>query len=830
MVGLTDEFFEEFTRRASRRLRARDFGTIRLDASADGRTDHWYLTVTNGTVTVSRDERSADCVMRADRKFFEALLTGRTNLDAAVLRRRYTIEGDPTKLYLLERMLPDPPGARDPRGLAPTAAAVPEYPADRFQRRTTVREDNKRRRHRQFGVLDGNTFAVSDGHGDIVPSPDYLTGLYSFDTRFLSVWRLTVDGERLHSLSVDNLQYYQVRFFLVPGEPTQYVNAKVTVIRDRSLGGSLQERVTVLNHDAKPVRLRVRMEIESDFADLFEATGVPAKPGRTTAEVADGQLRLRYDRETFTRATIVSSSVPATIDQRGMTFDIQVEPHGAWATDLQVEAVVTGAHGRDIRESLRSYANRTQKQMRQQLDEWLAGAPRLLADSRPLTVTYQRSLVDLAALRYRTLLFWEPVPVAGSPWFMTLFGRDSILTCLQALPFKPELAAPTLRVLATNQSTKLDDFRERDPGKIMQEIRYGELAAFEEEPYAVYYGAADTTSLFVVLLDEYERWSGDVELVKGLEENVRAALDWIDTYADLRGDGYVWYQRRNTRHGSPNQCWKVSWDAISYRDGRLPGFPRATCELQGYAYDAKIRAARLAREFWGDPEYADRLERDAAELKERFNRDFWVANGEYYALALDADGSQVDALASNIGHLLWSGIVDESRAARVAELLMSPRLFSGWGVRTLATDQTRFNPVGYHVGTVWPFDNSFIAWGLRRYGFHEEAARISRAMIDAAEHFGGRLPEAFAGYDRALTKDPVPYPTACSPQAWSAGAPLLLLRTMLGLQPLGEHLMIDPALPEGLGRIELMDIPGRWGRIDALGRSRASVDEQRPVA
>ena len=225
-----------------------------------------------------------------------------------------------------------------------------------------------------------------------------------------------------------------------------------------------------------------------------------------------------------------------------------------------------------------------------------------------------------------------------------------------------------------------------------------------------------------MLLDEYERWTGDRKLVRDLEHEARAALDWIDEYADLQGNGYISYQRRNEKTGLENQCWKDSWDSISYRDGRLPGFPRATCELQGYAYDAKVRGARLARIVWKDPAFADELEKQAADLKRRFNRDFWVEDGEYFALALDTDGKQVDALASNNGHLLWSGIVDKSKAKAVVRHLMGPRLFSGWGVRTLAEGEARYNPIGYHVGTVWPFDNSFIAWGLRRYGFKEEAA------------------------------------------------------------------------------------------------------------
>jgi glycogen debranching enzyme len=303
--------------------------------------------------------------------------------------------------------------------------------------------------------------------------------------------------------------------------------------------------------------------------------------------------------------------------------------------------------------------------------------------------------------------------------------------------------------------------------------------------------------------------------VRYLEQEARAALSWIDVYGDLMGDGYVWYERRNLTTGLENQCWKDSWDAISYHDGRFPGLPRATCEIQGYAYDAKLRGARLARLVWDDPAYAMELEASAAALRERFNRDFWIEDREFYALALDPEGRHVDSLSSNIGHLLWSGIVDRSRAAKLAEHLLGPQLFSGWGVRTLGTEEERYSPIGYHVGTVWPFDNSFIAQGLARYGFREEASRIAEGMIDAAEFFHGRLPEAFAGYDRSLTKYPVQYPTACSPQAWSTGTIMLLLRAVLGLEPDGDKLTVDPVLASVSNRIQISGIPGRWGKADA---------------
>ncbi|WDZ85547.1 glycogen debranching N-terminal domain-containing protein [Micromonospora cathayae] len=669
-------------------------------------------------------------------------------------------------------------------------------------------------------ILDGNTFLVSDRRGDIEPARDSPTGLFSFDTRFLATWLLTLDGERLHSLSVDQAESHQVRFFLVPIQPTHYQDARASVIRSRTIGGSLDEELTVINHAGREQEFTLRLDTGSDFADLFEIKDVQLRQGRVAASVAPGQLRLTYHRDQFRRETVISTSAPGQIDERGITFTIRVPPHGEWTTRLTVVTVIYGARGEDVRATLPLGGGRTAAAIEQEQQDLLARAPSLGCDCQPLGTAYRRSLSDLASLRYESIALGVRLLAAGLPWFMTLFGRDSMFTSLQVLPFLPELVSPTISILAGLQGTRLDDFRDEEPGKILHELRYGETAGFEEQPHSPYYGAADSTALFVILLDEYERWTGDSGLVRRLEFPVRAALEWLDTYGDLLGNGYVWYETRNPATGLQNQCWKDSWDAISYADGRLPGFPRATCELQGYAYDAKVRAARLARTFWNDPTYADRLEHEAAALKERFNRDFWIADREYYALALDAEGRHVDALASNMGHLLWSGIVDESKAAAVARHLLGPRLFSGWGVRTLATDQGRYNPIGYHVGTVWPFDNAFIAWGLWRYGFREEAGRICQAMCDATRFFRGRLPEAFAGYDRDLTDYPVEYPTACTPQAWSAGTPLLVLRVLLGLEPQGEHLIIDPAVPAGMGRIELLDIPGRWGRVDALGRSR----------
>src|SRR5438105_4799650 len=454
------------------------------------------------------------------------------------------------------------------------------------------------------------------------------------------------------------------------------------------------------------------------------------------------------------------------------------------------------------------------------LRSWTSTTPKLSSSWAPMERIYERSLVDLAALRFFPgVVPGGSLPAAGLPWFMSIFGRDSILTSLQALPFVPEMAATTLRALAAWQGTTEDQFRDEEPGKILHEIRYGEMTAFTERPHSPYFGAADVTPLFIVLLDEQEGWTGGRGLVEELEMEAKAALLWIDDYGDRNGDGYVDYQR-HMETGLENQCWKDSWNSILFADGSNSKLPRATAEIQGYVYDAKLRGARMARLFWNDAALADRLEREAEDLKRRFNRDYWIEERGHFALAIDGDGRKVDSLTSNIGHLLWSGIVDQEHAAECLEKLLSDRLYSGWGIRTMAEGEGAYNPIGYHIGTVWPHDNSIIALGLARYGYRKEAARVAMGILEAATFFHERLPEALAGFRRDMTRFPVEYPTACSPQAWATGAPLLLLRVVLGLEPVGEHLIVDPHLPEQIGWLQILDIPGRWGRTDAFARVR----------
>jgi glycogen debranching enzyme len=660
----------------------------------------------------------------------------------------------------------------------------------------------------EIRVLQGDTFMLSDRRGDVDPALGVPKGLFYKDMRHLSRWQLRLNGRALHPMSTATLEYDEAVFFLIEPAGTVYRNPSVSVVRRRQVACGLLESVTVQNHGTNTIQLEISLLFGADFADVFDVKDRLRKAGTYhRRHLADG-MALGYRRDDFCRETYVRAQ-GAFFTEESLTFRLDLAPGQEWTGEIEVTLGV--AEGRPL--PRRAHM----PDMPTTLQDWLDDAPRLEAGWAPLRQIYHRSLVDLAALRfYPDGMQGSSLPAAGLPWFMALFGRDSLITSYQTLPFVPELARTTLWALAARQAEQDDAFRDAEPGKILHELRHGELTYFGERPQSPYYGSADSTPLFLILLDEYERWTGDTGTVVRLEKPARAALRWLEEFGDLDGDGYLEYRARNPRSGLVNHCWKDSWDSIVHPDGSLVSLPRATCELQGYAYDARVRCARLAREVWSDPELADRLERDAEQLRRRFDADFWLPELECYALALDGEKRPVATLASNIGHLLWSGIVPPERVPSLAAHLCGERMFSGWGVRTIAEGQLAYNPVGYHTGTVWPHDTALAAAGLARYGRRQEAKRLAVALLEAAPHLDYRLPEAFAGYPRAATLVPVLYPTACLPQAWSTGAPLLLLRVLLGMEPKGEELTVSPDLPGWFGAVALRGVPGRWGRCDVV--------------
>ena len=658
---------------------------------------------------------------------------------------------------------------------------------------------------RTLSVLDGSTFVVGDRHGDVHPDGGREHGFFSEDTRFVSRWILRVGKLPLDLLSLHQSAHFDAEFILTPRVgPDQ--QAPCSIVRRRLVDHVWMEEIVVTNHLHETSHLHVAVDVDTDFADLFEVKDGVVAEREVTCTRDDATLTLAYEHGEFRRSVTIASSSAGEISRDGFEYSLELAPGEQWSTSFTISPFAAQPGRRFAQREPRGALEDLRKERSAELETWLDRAPVLQAEDPVLLRTYRASLSDLGALRMHPDLDKSAtLPAAGLPWFMALFGRDSLITSFQALPYLPELAATTLRVLAARQAHARDDFHEQEPGKILHEVRFGELTSRGERPHSPYFGSADATPLFLVLLDEYHRWSGDDQLVRSLEPNARAALAWIEDSGDSDGDGYVEYQCRNPTTGLVNQCWKDSWDSMQFADGTLAQGPIATCEIQGYVYDAQRRSARLAREVWGDEAFGERLERRATDLRARFRRDFWMPERGCHALALDGDKRQVDSLTSNIGHLLWSGLLDDGESATTAERLLDEQLYSGWGVRTLGAREAGYNPLGYHTGTIWPHDNSLIAAGLARYGHKQAAATIASAILAAAPYFEHRLPEVFAGFPLALTSVPVAFPTASRPQAWAAGAPLLLLSALLDLQP--DCTDAEADLPEPIGHVAIRRQP-----------------------
>jgi glycogen debranching enzyme len=663
-------------------------------------------------------------------------------------------------------------------------------------------------------VLDGSTFCVCDERGD-VDGVATASGFFAADTRFLSRSVLTVGGSRPEPLShaqpAPHLAAFVLRNALVGGlEPNE-----LSIERERFVGDCMEERITVENHGRRRIEVELGLELEADFADIFVVKAL--EPGfgqpstatlpapRPVARESDGSLV--FADGSFPARTIVHLSKPFEVADGTARFPVALGPRERWRLVVGVQPQLDDEAGLGAASFARELDDERQR-AEESLTAWRSSAPRVRARWDDLVHTWNCSVADLAALRMRVDdADFGRLLAAGTPWFMTLFGRDTLISSLQTLVFGPELAASTLRALAATQATEDDAERDAEPGKILHEMRRGKGALAWKDRY---YGTVDATPLFLILLSELWRWTDDPALAQELERPARRALAWIDEFADRDGDGFVEYKRR-AAHGIRNQTWKDSEDSMAFHDGTLADGLIAPVEVQGYVYDAKLRVAEIARDVWRDPALAERLERQAGDLRTRFNEAFWVADRGFYALGLDADKRPIDSLTSNVGHLLWSGIVPERRIGAVADALMGERLWSGWGVRTMAQGEGAYNPLVYHNGTVWPHDNSLIAWGLARSGRRHDAERIMHTMVEAAAYFDYRLPEVFAGFPRHRTRFPVVYPTASSPQAWAAATPVLLLQVVLGLVP-------DRG--EGALRSTAVDLPD-WAEGIALDRVHA---------
>jgi len=669
-------------------------------------------------------------------------------------------------------------------------------------------------------IRERSSFLLTDREGRMPPGNLQGFGIYHADTRHLASLELTVQGVApVMLLSTAELGYameqVMTNFTFEDGDRTVR-RGTLELRRTRVLADALEDTLLIRNFNPFPVRLELMYTFSADFADIFDVRGYRrARWGEHHApEVDEASVRFAYTgidgraRQT----TLRFDPAPAELSASQARYEVELPARGP--REITIEIALNGHEPR------RRANRRRADVVRADYQRWHEGSTSVVTDNELFNRVMRRSLDDVRML-WSESEAGEPYPAAGTPWFDALFGRDACVLSMQMLPYRPDIARATLQLLARWQGKDHVPYRDEEPGKILHELRFDELSRSGELPYSPYYGSVDSTPLFLMLAAEYFAWTGDTRLLKLLLPNIRAATDWMDLYANLGGDGYVSYEKRS-RKGLVNQGWKDSWDAVPHADGSLAPPPISLVEVQGYAYAARHRLGEILARI-GEVELAGRLLRDARRLQRRFNSEYWLPDQKYFALALDGERTQVASIATNPAHCLWSGLVDPARAGAMIDTLMSPPMFSGWGLRTLANAHPRYNPLGYHVGTVWPHDNGIAAFGMKIYGHEEDMLRVATALFDAAtslEYF--RLPELFGGTFRSDHGPPVPYPVACRPQSWAAGTFPLLLQAILGLKPEApDHRLriVNPHLPHWLRSVRVSGL--------RIGRGSATLNFRR---
>jgi glycogen debranching enzyme len=662
----------------------------------------------------------------------------------------------------------------------------------------------------QITINDGGSFLLTAADGSI--DDRRAQGFFVRDTRLISFYEISLDRQPLTPITSSAITHRVARYEFTNPElatATGTVPAKkLTITLRRDIIGGMHEDIDITNYHQARIDVQLMLAIRSDFVDVFNVKAQKlVTEGRMNTTWSNCTLTNEYQNGSFIRSICIrpeGASSPPRYSNGRLVFDIVLEPGQTWHSCINFIAFVDG----EVLEPKHTDASIDVTPAGREMANFLKVATQLRSSNQVVEHTYHQALVDLAALRIPVdngPLVW--IPAAGIPWFVAVFGRDPLIASLQTMAVASGLAKGTLLKLVEFQATERDDWRDAEPGKILHELRQGELAQTGKIPSSPYYGAVDTTILWIITLSETYRWSGDRRLIDDCYTPLEKALDWIEKDGDFDGDGFVEYQSRSS-DGIQNQGWKDSGDAIRDAAGNIVDAPIALCETQGQVYDAWQRAAELY-DVWGDRDRAQILRQKADELYQRFNEQFWMEDEGFYCLGLDSKKKQIQAIASNPGQLLWSGIVPPERAQQVVKRLFQPDLWCGWGIRTLSEKNPAYDPIGYHTGSVWAHDNSFIAAGLKRYGYHTEANCVAEGIFAAASLFQSyQMPELFGGMERQPESFPVPYIDANIPQAWAAGAMPWLVSSMLGLEAdaPNRHLSVQPVLPLWLPDIHLTNI------------------------
>jgi len=669
-----------------------------------------------------------------------------------------------------------------------------------------------------ISIHQGQTVLISEPDGQINwPSEK---GLYFFDTRVVSSWAIYANGEPWELLNGGAISYYASRIFLTNRsfltEDGTIAPRTLGCTISRSISGGMHEDLDITNNSMMPVRFQLEIALRCDFADIFEVkSGHIVRRGRITTDWSEPhqQLRTTYLNGDFGRAVTISPTrlpVRAVYANGRLSFEVALEPGKAWHCCLLYELA---DRDRNFAAPPDCVGYSHQSHHAETMADWLKNVVEIRTSNEEFYRLFRQALEDMAALRLPIagtdhMVF---LPAAGLPWFVAPFGRDSLIVSLQNTLIYPEFARGALEILGSLQATEEDNYRDAEPGKILHEMRYGELAHFKLIPHTPYYGTADATPLYLITLHAAWRATGDRALLEQHLETAERCLSWIDQYGDRDGDGFQEYQTRSPV-GYENMGWKDSGDSVVYPDGSLVKGPKALCELQGYVYSAWIRMAEVF-DALGKPDRAQTMRAKASALFDHFNEAFWDEELGFYAYALDGEKKKVLSVSSNAGHCLWSGIVPPEHAKKVVERLMAPDMWTGWGIRTLSANHPAFNPYNYQTGSVWPHDNAIIAMGFKLYGFGAEAARIAHDISIAASHFLlNQLPELYTAFERDETTFPVQYIGANVPQAWAAGSAFMLTQAILGFLPDAPRnkLYVDPSLPEWLPDLTVQDL--RVGR------------------